>query len=104
MRHLVEKRFKRTSIAQIWRGDVMLPFDVVAALSAHLQPFWDIERAIDPDGELSIIVAPTGDDLTQSGFVLYEKDGFVEVAAIFGDTWQGSQRFPSCQQAVAAIV
>jgi hypothetical protein len=104
MRHLVERQYDQTSIVQMWQADVMLPFDVVAALSTSLAPFWDIERTIDPDGELSIIVAPAGDDLAQSGFILYEKDGFVEVATIFGDTWQGSRRFPTCQRAVAAIV
>jgi hypothetical protein len=104
MRYPVEEQYSQTLIASAWHCDVLSRFDVLAVLAASLKPDWEVERMVDPNGDISVIVLPTGDDLTQPNFVLYEKDGLVEVATIIGDAWQGSQRFPTCQRAVAAIV
>jgi hypothetical protein len=104
MGHLSEKQYALASVAGFWPGDVLSRFDVVAALSAGLAPAWEVERAIDPSGELSVVVLPMGDDPAFPSFVLYEKDGLVEVATIAGETWQSTAQFPTCQSAVVGIV
>jgi hypothetical protein len=79
------------------------PFGVVATLSAALNPAWSVEREVDPAGDSSIIVLPACDDPAHSAFLLYEENGFVQVATISGETWT-RRAFPTCQRAVAAIV
>jgi hypothetical protein len=104
MGHSAEKRHAETWIASTWPHDVLSSFDVVGVLSASLTPGWYVERTVDPSGDIAIIVLPADDDPEQPSFVLYEKDGLVEVGTIAGETWRGSRQLPSCQRAVAAIV
>lgn len=104
MGYPAEQRHAERWIADAWQHDVRTPFDVVTVLAASLTCAWGVERMIDPSGEVSIIVLPADDDPGRSSFVLYEKDGLVEVATIAGETWRGSRQFQTCQRAVAAIV
>jgi hypothetical protein len=104
MGHLVEQQYIRPLTAKKWLQDAMSPFDVAATLSAALAPAWTVEREIDPSGDLTIIVLPTGDGSIRSAFVLYEDDGRAHVGTITGEVWQSKRAFPTCQRAVAAII
>jgi hypothetical protein len=103
MGHLIEQKYTQ-SLAAKWLRDAMSPFDVVATLSTALAPAWSVEREIDPSGDLTIIVLPTGDRLVRSAFVLYEDNGYAHVGIIMGEIWQSKRAFPTCQQAVAAVI
>jgi hypothetical protein len=104
MDHLVEQTYSPALTGDVWLHDALTSFDVVAALASALTPAWSVEREIDPAGDLSIIVLPPYDDPAYSAFVIYEENGFVQVATIVGDAWQGRRAFPTCQRAVAAII
>ena len=100
MGHLVEQ----TLVAKGWLREGMLTFDVAATLSNALAPAWTVEREIDPLGDLTIIVLPTGDGSMHSAFVLYEDRGCAHVGTVRGEIWQSKRAFPTCQSAVAAII
>ena len=87
----------------LWPGDTMPLVDAVALLSA-LKPAWDVEEAVDPLGERSIVVFSAVDDMAMPAFILFEKAGTVVVATIRNDVWESEQDFPSCEGAAAAIV
>ncbi len=80
-----------------------IPFDAVASLSAAASDAWEVERMVDPAGEVSIIVLPTSDDPALPTFMLYEKHGQARVATIRDDVWESDVAFTSGRQAVAAI-
>jgi hypothetical protein len=104
MIHLAEHDDIPTLTTSVLSRDTLSPFDVLGALSAALSPDWSVEREVDPGGDISIIVLPTCEDPGCTAFVLYEENGFVQVATISGDSWQSRRPFPTCQRAVAAIV
>ncbi len=104
MRRLTEKRYMETLVPSAWLLEVLSPFDVVATLSAKLGPSWDVEREIDPKGDLSIVVLPAPFNRAGVCFVFYEHNGLAHVATISGDAWTSSQEYPSSQRAVSAIV
>jgi hypothetical protein len=104
MVQLIEQNNIPTLTANVWMHDALEPFDPVAALSAALAPVWSVEREVDPGGDISIIVLPVCDDAGSTAFVLYEEDGFAQVATISRETWQSRLTFPTCERAVAAIV
>ena len=104
MGRLIEKRYAETLASSAWLLEILSPFDVVAVLSAKLGSSWDVEREIDPKGELSIVVLPSRFNPAGICFVFYEHNGLVHVATISGDAWTSSQEYPSCQRAVSAIV
>src|SRR5271154_3564384 len=101
MGHLVEQQYIHPRATKEWLRDAMSPFDVAATLSAALEPAWTVEREIDPSGDLTNIVLPTGDGSARSAFVLYEDDGRAHVGTIRGEIWQSKRAFPTCQRAVA---
>jgi hypothetical protein len=90
--------------SHIWPNDCTLSVDAMAALSLALAPAWDVEREIDPAGNVSIVVFTASDDPTLPAFMLYEKDGHAVVATVRDDVWVGEQRFASREHAVAAVV
>ena len=67
MGHLIEQNYTRSLAAKEWLRDAMSPFDVVATLSTALAPAWSVQREIDPSGDLTIIVLPTGDGIGTLG-------------------------------------
>jgi hypothetical protein len=85
-------------------GDTMSLMDAVALLSATLSPAWDVEQAIDPAGEASIIVSSAIDDTAVPAFILYEKEGEVVIATVRNDVWESEQDFTSYEPAAAAII
>jgi hypothetical protein len=101
---MVEQAYSPALTGNVWLHDALSSFDVVAALESALAPGWSVERETDPAGDLSIVVLPAYDDPACPAFIIYEENGFVQVATIVGDTWQGRRAFPTCQRAVAAIV
>ncbi len=103
MGQLVEQRIQPL-ISKAWLRDATSPFDVAGTLSAALAPAWTVEREIDPSGDLTIIILPTGDASQRSAFVPYEDNGRAHVGTIRGEIWQSTCAFPTCQRAVAAIV
>ncbi len=58
-----------------WLRDARSSFDVAAALTSALTPFWTIEREVDPSGELTIIVLPVGDTEARPTFILCARSG-----------------------------
>jgi hypothetical protein len=104
MGHLVEQKYIQPLAAKEWLRDARSPFDVAATLSTALAPAWTVEREMDPSGELTIIVLPTGDGSVRSAFVLYEDNGCAHVGTIREEIWQSKRAFPTCQTAVAAII
>jgi hypothetical protein len=88
---------------RIWQGDAMPLLDAVALLSA-LEPAWDVEEAVDPAGERSIVVFSAVDDRAMPAFVLFEKAGTAVVATVRNDVWESERDFASCAGAAAAIV
>ncbi len=76
-----------------WLRDARSSFDVAAALTSALTPFWTIEREVDPSGELTIIVLPVGDT-----------DALVQVSTFVCDDWRTRRSFRTCQRAVEAII
>jgi hypothetical protein len=78
--------------------------DVAASLSAASAGAWEVEHAVDPSGDMSIIVLPACDDPAMPTFVLYEEHGVARVATIRRDVWESDQAFPSGRRAVAAII
>ena len=87
-----------------WLGDTLSLMDAVALLSAALAPAWDVEQAIDPAGEISIVVFPAVDDTAMPTFTLFEREGKAVVATVCNDVWESEQDFASCELAAAAIV
>ena len=80
------------------------PLDVVATLSAASAGAWEVERTVDPSGDVSVIVLPACDDPAMPTFMLYEEHGLARVATIRRDVWESDRAFLSCQQAAAAII
>ena len=87
----------------LWPGDAMPLLDAVALLSA-LKPAWDVEEAVDPMGERSIVVCSAADDPAMPAFMLFEREGTVVAATVRNDIWESERCFPSCDGAAAAIV
>jgi hypothetical protein len=104
MDHLVEKNDLRDLTNEAWLRDAQASFDVAATLTCVLTPLWTVERELDPTGDLSIVILPFGDTAALPTFVLYEKDGLVQVSTFLGEDWQSCQAFRTCQRAVAAII
>jgi hypothetical protein len=104
MADVVEKNDCRDLNDEAWLRDARANFDVRATLTCALTPFWTVERELDPNGDLSIVILPFSDTTVLPGFVLYEKDGLVQVSTFLGEDWQSRQAFHTCQRAVAAIV
>ena len=81
------------------------PFDIQAALSVALGADWIVQREIDPDAEVSILAMAADDmDDTLPTFMLYERNGLVQVASVQDDAWQSHGGFANAHAAVAAIV
>ena len=93
MGHLVEQRIQPL-ISNPWLRDAMAPFDVAGTLSAALAPAWTVEREIDPSGDLTIIILPTGDASQRSAFWTIEDNGRVHVGTIRGEIWHSTCAFP----------
>jgi hypothetical protein len=87
-----------------WLRGSASPCDVVALLSASLMPGWEVEREIDPTGDISIIVLSAIDDPAMPTFTLYESEGKAMVGTVTGDAWEKVHGFSNCQRAVAAIL
>lgn len=104
MAHVVEKNDVRPLANEAWLQNAQTSFDVAATLTSALTPSWLVEREIDPDGELSIVVLPDGENSDRPTFLLYEENGLVQVSAFRGEDWQRRQAFRTCQRAVAAII
>jgi hypothetical protein len=85
-------------------GGGLSPLDVVATLSAASAGAWEIERAVDPSGDVSVMVLPACDDPAMPTFMLYEEHGLARVAIIRRDVWESDRAFLSCRQAAAAII
>ena len=90
MGHLVEQKYIQPLAAKEWLRDAMSPFDIVATLSTALAPAWTAEREIDPSGDLTIIVLPTGDGSIRSAFGPYEDNGYAHVGTIRGEYGKAS--------------
>jgi hypothetical protein len=88
---------------RIWQGDAMPLLAAVALLSA-LEPAWEVEEAVDPAGERSIVVFSAVDDRAMPAFVLFEKAGMAVIATVRNDVWESEREFASCVGAAAAIV
>jgi len=87
-----------------WLADTMSVVDAAALLSATLAPAWDVEQAIDPAKEMSIVVLSAIDDAAMPTFILFEREGKAVVATVRNDVWESEQDFISCEAAAAAIV
>jgi hypothetical protein len=83
---------------------VLSPFDIAASLSEAAAGAWEVEHAVDPSGEVAIIVLPARDDPALPTFMLYQEHGLARVATIRRDIWESDQAFPSGRRAVAAII
>ena len=92
MAHVVEKNDVRALTDQAWLHDARSSFDAGAALTSALTPAWSVERETDPWGELSIVVLPAADTTAHPSFVLYEKNGSVQVSTFLGENWQCRSR------------
>jgi hypothetical protein len=104
MSHLIEDNDGTALLADAWLPDILAPFDVAAALTEAVTPAWTVEREVDPDGNLFIVVLPAYDDPVRPAFILYEENGLAEVGTTVSETWQGKQAFATAQRAVAAII
>jgi hypothetical protein len=80
------------------------PIEAAASLAAASSGAWEIEHAIDPAGEESIIILPTSDDPALPTFMLYEEHGLARVATIRRDVWERDQAYLSGRRAVEAIL
>jgi hypothetical protein len=87
-----------------WLGDPVSLMDAVPLLSAALAPTWDVEQAVDPAGETSIVVFSAIDDTAMPAFILFEKEGKAAVATVRNDVWESEQDFTSCELAATAII
>ena len=87
-----------------WLVDTLSLMDAVALLSATLVPAWDVEQAINPAREASIVVFSAIDDTAMPAFILFEKEGKAVAATVRNDVWESEQDFASCELAAAAIV
>jgi hypothetical protein len=99
MAHALDKHGAQTRLR-----DAASPVDVVALLSASLPLGWEVEREVDPTGNISIVVLSSIDHPAMPSFILYEKEGQAIVATIRDDIWEKAQTFTSCQRAVASIL
>jgi hypothetical protein len=99
MAHVFDKHGART-----WLHGTALPCDVIALLSTSLMPGWEVEREIDPTGDVSIVVLSAIDDPGMPTFTLYESEGKAMVGTVIGDAWEKMHGFTNCQRAVAAIL
>jgi hypothetical protein len=105
MNHVIDAyRPTQTLGGQAWLNAGLSSPDVVASLSAGLADAWEVERAVDPSGDVTIIILPVLDAPGMPTFMLYEEDGLARVATIRRDVWESDQAFLSCPKAVAAII
>lgn len=84
-----------------------VPLDIVTALSQGLGSAWVVEREIDCQGEISIIVLGAGEDDADNSlptFIFYERDGLMQVATVTNDEWRAQRSFESAQAAVAMVI
>jgi hypothetical protein len=92
------------NVAPAWLRDAMFLTDAATLLSTVLATAWEVERQVDPIGDVSLVVFSTADDFVAPTFMLFENAGQFVVATVTGDVWKGEQGFASCEQAVVAIV
>jgi len=78
--------------------------EVIAVLKETLGDDWGVERAIDCEGEISIIALPVGGDEWAPSFILFEKEGRAHLAVISFDEWKWDQAFASFGEAVNAFI
>jgi len=104
MLRAVYETHARTLHGQARRDAALSPLDVAASLSAVSAGAWEVERAVDPSGDVAIIVLPARDDPALPTFMLYEEHGLARVATIRRDVWESDQAFPSGCRAIAAII
>jgi hypothetical protein len=83
--------------------DEMAP-DQMARLALALAPRWQIERATDYLGAVSVVAVPFDDDPAEPTFMLYEADGNSHVATIMQDAWECDDAFETCGHAVTALI
>jgi hypothetical protein len=58
--------------------------DVITELFVALRPAWSVQREIDCEGGVSIIVSPLA-QVSSPAFVLYEKAGVARASPVVGD-------------------
>ena len=104
MEHVVENSEVRELFDLAWLRDAQATFDVPATLTSALNPLWTVHREQDPDGDLSIVVLPFSETAALPTFILYERDGMVQVSTFHGDDWHCRRTFRTCRRAVAAII
>jgi hypothetical protein len=104
MIHVIDQPCAKTPAASNGSRAALSQLDVAASLSAVFAGVWDVEHAVDPSGDESIVVLPVCDDPALPTFVLYEGHGVPRLATIRRDVWESDQAFPSGQRAVAAIM
>ena len=78
--------------------------DAVETLRTTLPPGWQVERIIDPDGEVSVAVLADDDNPALPTFLLYAQSLTAQVATIANDTWVSSHPFSHWSEAVATLV
>lgn len=74
--------------------------DPVSFLSGVLGDSWNVERCVDCDGDISMVVLPIADLSGMDAYILYEQDGLTLVATIKDDEWSDKQTFSSFARAV----
>jgi hypothetical protein len=72
-------------------------------LSEALGPRWCVQKEVDYEGEVSIIVLPADDDVGPV-FILWQTDDQVHVATVRDDKWEARESHSSIQTAVSDIV
>lgn len=100
MAHVIDEPHAEV-ITEAIADAALSPLDV---LSAAASGGWEVEQAIDPSGDVSIIVLPANDDPLMPTFMLYQERGRSRVAVIRSDVWESDKTFSSCRRAVAAII
>ena len=78
--------------------------DAVETLRTTLPPGWQVERIIDPDGELSVAVLAADDNPALPTFLLYARTLTAQIATIVDDAWVSTQPFSDWPKAVATLV
>jgi hypothetical protein len=73
-------------------------------LEADLPQGWTVERFIDPDGDLSIIILPDDDDPVRPAFLLHDRNEIPHVATIVADDWQSDRPCASWAAAAATVI
>jgi hypothetical protein len=104
MIHVIDRPCAKTPAGWTGPSAALSQLNVAASLSKAFAGAWDVEHAVDPSGDVSIVVLPVCDDPALPTFMLYEEHGVPRVATIRRDVWESDQAFPSGQRAAAAIV